>query len=150
MSAAHVLVVDDSVDMRDLLKEVLEVAGYEVTACASGAAALRAMGTRRPDLVITDLLMPGMSGFSLRAAMLRRPDLATIPVAILSAYWQRPGETLDAAEALPKPVSIDRLLTTVARLTARPGEFAEGNSAMGATELASLADQNAGIAPTLD
>jgi CheY-like chemotaxis protein len=49
-----------------------------------------------PDLVITDLFMPGMSGFSLRASMLQRPDLAAIPVIVLTAYWQRPGETLDA------------------------------------------------------
>jgi CheY-like chemotaxis protein len=144
MNAAHVLVVDDSRDMRDLVQEVLESAGYEVTACASGARALEALASRRPDLVITDLLMPGMSGFSLRAAMLRRPDLATIPVVILSAYWQRPGETLDAAEALPKPVSIDRLLATVARLTHRSTQSPEAGQAIGTTQLGALADPPAG------
>ncbi len=140
MSGAHVLVVDDSSDMRDLLRDILEPAGYEVTVCASGARALEVMSTRRPDLVITDLLMPGMSGFSFRAAMLRRPELATIPVVIMSAYWQRPGETLDAAEALPKPVSIDRLLSTVARLTAPSNGAEETATAVGATSLGALAD----------
>ncbi|HET9417101.1 MAG TPA: response regulator [Candidatus Limnocylindria bacterium] len=144
MNEAHVLVVDDSRDMRDLLQEVLEAAGYEVTPCASGARALEVMAARRPDLVITDLLMPGMSGFSFRAAMLRRPDLATIPVVILSAYWQRPGETLDAADALPKPVSIDRLLATVARLTERPAQPPETGQVIGATQLGALADPSAG------
>jgi CheY-like chemotaxis protein len=146
MNRSHILVVDDSIDMRDLLQDVLEAAGYEVTCCASGARALEVLASRRPDLVITDLLMPGMSGFSFRAAMLRRPDLATIPVVILSAYWQRPGETLDAAEALPKPVSIDRLLATVARLTVQPNESPESAPAMGATQLGALADQSAGPA----
>lgn len=109
----HILVADDSAAMREVLDEVLTSAGYAVRTASSGARALEAMTGQRPDLVITDLLMPGMSGFSLRAAMLRRPDLASIPVIILSGYWQRPGETLDAAEVLTKPLSIDQLLTCV-------------------------------------
>ena len=113
----RILVVDDSPDMRDVLQQVLVPAGYEVIGAASGARALAHMATELPDLVITDLLMPGMSGFTLRAAMLRRPELAGIPVIILSGYWQRPGETLEAAAVLPKPLNIDLLLDTVARLT---------------------------------
>ena len=112
-----VLVVDDSADMRDVLREILVSAGYDVLVASSGARALEAMTERLPDLVITDLLMPGMSGFSLRAAMLRRPDLARVPVIVLSGYWQRPGETLEAVEALPKPLSVDRLLASVRRAT---------------------------------
>lgn len=111
-----VLVADDSDAMRDVLAEVLGAAGYEVTTVASGARALEAMSERIPDLVITDLLMPGMSGFSLRAAMLRRPDLAGVPVIVLSGYWQRPGETLEAAEVITKPISVDRVLESVRRL----------------------------------
>jgi CheY-like chemotaxis protein len=146
MTRAHVLVVDDARDMRDLLQEVLEAAGYEVTCCASGARALEVLAARRPDLVITDLLMPGMSGFSLRTAMLRRPDLATIPVVVLSAYWHRPGETLDAAAALSKPVSVDRLLATVARLT--DPSTAAAREAVGTTRLGSLVDDSATPSPT--
>ena len=127
--------------MRHLLRDVLEPAGYEVSSCASGARALELLAHRRPDLVITDLLMPGMSGFSLRAAMLRRPDLASIPVVILSAYWQRPGETLDAAEALPKPVSVDRLLATVARLTERSVTGEPAVPTAGASPLGALVDE---------
>jgi CheY-like chemotaxis protein len=111
-----VIVADDSLAMRDVLHEVLDAAGYEVTTVASGARALEAMAGRIPDLVITDLLMPGMSGFSLRAAMLRRAELASVPVIVLSGYWQRPGETLEAAEVITKPLSIDRLLESVRRL----------------------------------
>jgi CheY-like chemotaxis protein len=108
-----IIVSDDSAAMREVLDEVLTSAGYTVRTASSGARALEAMSAQRPDLVITDLLMPGMSGFSLRAAMLRRPDLASIPVIILSGYWQRPGETLDAAAVLTKPLSIDQLLACV-------------------------------------
>lgn len=113
-----ILAVDDSEDMRALLRDVLEDAGCEVVTAGSGASALRFMAERRPDVVITDLLMPGMSGFSLRTAMLRRPELASIPVIVLSAYWRRPSETLEAVEILPKPLNIERLTDAVRRLAA--------------------------------
>jgi CheY-like chemotaxis protein len=112
----RVLVVDDSADMRSLLKDVLEYAGYEVVAAASGGRALAEMNARRPDLVITDLLMPGMSGFTLRSTMLRSPALAAIPVIVLSAYWRRPSDTLEAGAVLAKPLNIDRLLDAVRHL----------------------------------
>ena len=112
----RVLVADDSEDMRDLLTEVLQAEGYEVVAVASGGTALSEMTAHRPDLVITDLLMPGMTGFSLRSQMLSRPDLADIPVIVLSAYWHRPSETLEVAEVITKPLDIDRLLGSVRRL----------------------------------
>ena len=113
-----VLVADDSVDMRELLAELLEYEGYEVRVVASGGRALTEMIARPPDLLITDLFMPGMSGFSLRALMLRRPELASVPVIVLSAYWHRPSETLEVADVLTKPLNIDRLFDSVRRLLA--------------------------------
>lgn len=108
-----VLVVDDSEDMRQLLREVLATRGYEVMTAGSSGRALTLMTRRVPDLVITDLMMPGMSGFSLRSLMLRRPELAAVPVIVLSAYWARPGETLEAVAVLTKPINLDRLLEAV-------------------------------------
>jgi CheY-like chemotaxis protein len=113
-----VLVAEDSSDMRSLLTDVLESEGCDVVAVSSGTRALAEMGMRRPDLVITDLLMPGMSGFTLRSLMLKRPELAAIPVIVLSAYWHRPSETLDVDDVITKPINIDRLVQTVRRLTA--------------------------------
>jgi CheY-like chemotaxis protein len=107
---ATALVVDDSGDMRDLLRDVLDSDGWQVTLAGSGQRALRLMAVHRPDVVLIDLLMPGMSGFALRSTMLHDPALADIPVVILSAYWARPSETLEAAAVLGKPVNIDRLL----------------------------------------
>lgn len=111
-----VLVADDSPDMRLLIRDLLEEVGYEVVTVATGARALSEMTARPPDLLISDLLMPGMTGFSLRALMLRRPALAGIPVIILSAYWHRPSDTLDVAEVITKPLNIDRLVDSVKRL----------------------------------
>ena len=118
-----VLVADDSADMCTLIREVLEGEGYEVITVGSGGRALREMSSRRPDLVITDLLMPGMSGFSLRTLMLRRTELADIPVIVLSAYWHRPSETLDVVDVLTKQISIDRLIESVRRSTGGVGEM---------------------------
>lgn len=114
-AAPLVLVVDDSEDMRHLLREVLVARGYEVVTAGSSGRALTIMTRRVPDLVITDLMMPGMSGFSLRSLMLRRQELAAVPVIVLSAYWARPGETLDAVAVLAKPINLDRLLEAVER-----------------------------------
>lgn len=114
-----VLVVDDSDDMRELLREVLESRGHEVITAGSSGRALTLMMRRVPDLVITDLMMPGMSGFSLRSLMLRRPELASVPVIVLSAYWARPSETLEAVAVLTKPINLDRLLEAVDRGLAR-------------------------------
>ena len=113
----YVLVADDSPTMRTLLSDLLTDAGYEVATVSSGGRAFTEMTARRPDLLITDLFMPGMTGFSLRAEMLRRPDLASVPVIVLSAYWHRPSETLEVADVLAKPLNIDRLLSSVRRLT---------------------------------
>ena len=114
----YVLVVDDSPEMCELLAELLEHEGYQVRTVGSGGRALTEMIARPPDLLITDLFMPGMTGFSLRALMLRRPELASVPVIVLSAYWHRPSETLEVADVLTKPLNIDRLLDSVRRLLA--------------------------------
>jgi twitching motility two-component system response regulator PilH len=109
------LVVDDSPDMCALLDDVLRAQGWGVRQAGSGERALKLMLRDRPDVVITDLFMPGMSGFSLRSEMLRRPDLADVPVIVLSAFWRRPGETLDAFAAFPKPLNMERLVDAVRR-----------------------------------
>ena len=115
-SGARILVVDDEAPIRRSLKVNLETRGYMVDTAETGEKAMVALENRRPDLLILDLLMPGMTGFSLRALMLRRPALAGIPVIILSAYWHRPSDTLDVAEVITKPLNIDRLVDSVKRL----------------------------------
>lgn len=109
----YILVAEDSEDMRALLTEILESEGYEVRAVPSGGSAFSEMTQRRPDLLITDLFMPGMNGFSLRSQMLGRPELADVPVIVLSAYWHRPGETLEVADVITKPLNVDRLIHSV-------------------------------------
>ncbi len=123
-----IVIVDDAASIRELVRDILEADGYEVAMAASGARALSLMADRVPDLVITDLLMPAMSGFALRSAMLRRSELASIPVVILSGYWHRPKETLEAAEVIAKPIDIDRLRDCVRRLAPPPEAAVEPRS----------------------
>ena len=113
---ATVLVVDDNPDMRRYVARILEPF-WDVTTAADGAAALVAVRRRRPNLILTDVMMPGLDGFALLAALRRDPQTATIPVVFLSA---RAGEEaavegLDAGadDYLVKPFSALELLARV-------------------------------------
>jgi DNA-binding NtrC family response regulator len=108
-----VLVVDDSADARDVMADILRAHGLAVRTAGSASAAMRIMRASRPSLVIIDLLMPGESGFALRSAMLREPDLADVPVIVVSGYWGNAPDALEVAAVIRKPIDIDRLLALV-------------------------------------
>jgi two-component system, OmpR family, alkaline phosphatase synthesis response regulator PhoP len=109
----RVLVVDDEEFVRLLVAQILGRAGYELDFAADGEAALARVEAWRPDLVILDLMMPGMNGWEFRAAQQGDPDLSQIPVIVLSALGRVSG--LDAAEFLQKPFELAALLTAVHR-----------------------------------
>jgi CheY-like chemotaxis protein len=109
-----ILVVDDDADTRYVVVRALEEAGMRTHAVPSGAAALQALlKGPTPSAVVTDLLMPGIDGFVLRAEMLQRTQLAEIPVVVMSSYWRRPREVLDVAAVVAKPVDLDELVAAV-------------------------------------
>ena len=83
--ATTVLVVDDSPVIRLLLGDILSAAGYDVRLAEDGAQALDMMKRRRPDLVLTDLNMPRMDGFSLVTAIKADPDLADLPIVVITS-----------------------------------------------------------------
>lgn len=112
-----ILVVDDDDDVRAALAEVLAEEGYRVTGATNGREALDCMRKGpRPDVILLDMMMPVMDGWQFRAEQQRDPRLAAIPVVVLSASPQYATETLDCACSLRKPVELDLLLETVARL----------------------------------
>src|SRR4051794_8144284 len=80
----HILVVDDDPDVLFALTETLTEAGYTVYGAHDGIEALDAIAERRPDLIITDLLMPTMTGFELLGALHEDPALASIPTLIVT------------------------------------------------------------------
>ena len=80
-----VLIVDDEPQARELVGEMLEREGFGVLEAGDGATAVRLAAERRPDLVLLDLVMPGMNGFEVAAGLRRNPATADIPVLVLTA-----------------------------------------------------------------
>jgi signal transduction histidine kinase len=116
-----VLVVDDSEETVELLQMFFARRGYDVVGAGSAAEAVRRAGERAPGLIISDISMPGVDGYSLLAELRRMPGLEGVPAIALT------GHALDedrerALEAgfsvhVPKPVDPDELLRVVRKLT---------------------------------
>ena len=113
MAVARVLIVDDELDIRETISEVLGFEGHEVFSASDGEQALVRCRQLKPDLILLDLMMPGMNGWDFRRAQLRDPEIAAIPVVVVSAVG-RSGD-LSASGFLPKPFGLDDLLAVVRR-----------------------------------
>jgi PAS domain S-box-containing protein len=115
--AGRVLLADDNADLRDYVGRLLQKRGYTVDSVANGRAALAAVRANRPDLLLTDVMMPELDGFGLLAAIRADPLLADIPVIMLSARAgeeaQVEGLQAGADDYLAKPFSARELLARV-------------------------------------
>jgi CheY-like chemotaxis protein len=106
-----VLVVDDETDIREAVAELLAEEGYEVLDAGDGAEALRKARAFHPNVVLLDLMMPGMSGWEFCAQRKGDPELERIPIIVLSALGRVPG--IDVEGYLQKPFELDDLLSAV-------------------------------------
>ena len=119
LNGLHVLVVDDDDDAQHMLREILESAGATVYAVASGAQALEKLANEHPDVLITDLGMPGMDGFDLIKRVRQSPDpaLRDIPAAALTAYARSEDRTKALRSGfglhLAKPIDPGDLIAAV-------------------------------------
>lgn len=108
-----VLIVDDEPMARTLLRLMLIRAGFEVSEAEDGLDALTKMQRQIPDLVILDVMMPGMDGFDVCANMRQDNHLAQVPVIMLSAKTdvqsKQRGLSVGANKYLTKPISPDEL-----------------------------------------
>ena len=109
-----ILVVDDEYDIRDLIAEALALEGFDVSTASNGKDALEQARANPPDLILLDLMMPVMSGWEFMEAQRGDPELAGIPVLVVTASFD--SEVAGAAALMRKPFDLDSLLPTVARL----------------------------------
>jgi CheY-like chemotaxis protein len=114
-SRGRVLVVEDERDIRETEAEVLESEGYEVCTASDGCEALRRAHEALPKVILLDLMMPRMNGWQFREAQLKDPELAPVPVIVISAV--PPPTGVNPAAHLSKPFDLSVLLDTVERVT---------------------------------
>ncbi len=112
-----ILVVDDEDAIKRLLSELLHDEGYAVCTAANGHAALAHATTTPLDLVITDVMMPGMNGVELMQRLRALPATATVPIIVMTAARHVPPIPGTTA-VFAKPFDLDSLLTTVAQVIA--------------------------------
>jgi CheY-like chemotaxis protein len=110
MRGQHILVVDDNLDARESLAEVLEIAGYEVEKAENGKIALDMLVAHPAALVLLDLMMPVMDGWQVVEAMRGDRELSQVPVVIVSASMVPPP---DGLPVLRKPAPVDHVLSLV-------------------------------------
>jgi CheY-like chemotaxis protein len=109
-------VVEDDEDVRGLLRDLLDLEGYEVLSATNGRDALAQLRAgARPCLILLDLMMPVMDGWSFEGERRRDPDLASIPVVVLTGAGSRNAGGLCVERVLEKPVDLDTLLPLVQR-----------------------------------
>ena len=121
----HVLVLEDEPATLKMFEQMLVNAGYQVTPVRNGAEAIQAVNARMPDLVVSDLGVPGLDGYA-TIAMFRRMMNFDAPVIVVSGH-ARPTDKQKAFDAgadafLAKPVMRDDLLAAVAKHLAPPEE----------------------------
>ena len=107
----RILVVDDEPDIVSTLQLILDFEGYDVLLAYDGREALDQARTGRPDLIITDIMMPRMDGLELCRALRAGPETRDIPIIVLSSI-EPEGEVCWDAHVL-KPSDVDALLGTV-------------------------------------
>lgn len=116
-SKQHILIVDDEEDILELLTFHLEREGFEVRSAGTGEAGLQEVRRRKPDLLILDIMMPGMSGLELCRLFKRDPETESMPVIMLSAKGEEAdivtGLELGADDYITKPFRPRILLARV-------------------------------------
>ena len=123
---ARILVVDDSPTETEAFRSVLEKNGHEVLNAENGADGVAMARQELPDLVLMDIVMPGLNGFQATRQLTRSPETKNIPVVIVTTKDQETervwGKRQGASGYLVKPVSESRLLSEIGALLATEDE----------------------------
>ena len=120
---ARVLVIEDERDIAALVAYHLTKEGYRVRTAEGGSEALQAVAAERPDLVLLDLMLPGLSGYEVLSEIRRKPELQEVPIIVLTARREEAdrikGLELGADDYLTKPFSPRELVLRVGAVLRR-------------------------------
>jgi len=115
-----ILIVEDNDDLQLLFQLVLESEGYEVNITDNGIDALEFLETVRPQLILMDIMMPGMNGIEVARSIKQKQDYESLPILLVSAVDRLQEQQLDyskASDILYKPFNLDDLVSKVCQLT---------------------------------
>ncbi len=117
---AHILIVDDSPTDAYLVKNILESNGYQTSEASNGTEGVEKAHQLKPNLILMDVVMPGLNGFKATREITKNPETKSIPVVIVSSKnmdsdkaW---AKMQGAQDFLVKPVKQDELLSAVKKL----------------------------------
>jgi len=117
MAIKRILIVDDSPTERHVLNDLLTKAGFEVVASDSGEDAIHKSKQAKPDLILMDVVMPGLNGFQATRAISRDPETKSIPIILCTSKSQETdkiwGLRQGARDYIVKPVNRDELLAKI-------------------------------------
>jgi two-component system alkaline phosphatase synthesis response regulator PhoP len=121
-----ILVIEDDPAISRLVDYSLRHEGYEVIAASNGLEGIRKANQEAPDLVILDVMLPGMDGFEICHQLRSEPDTAKLPILMFSAKAQEidknTGLKVGADDYLPKPAAPAEIVSRVAKLLAKKGK----------------------------
>jgi two-component system alkaline phosphatase synthesis response regulator PhoP len=127
---AKILLVDDDADFVQSTRMVLESKPYEVIVAVNGDEGMRKAREEKPDLILLDIIMPVEDGFTAAEQLKNDPELAKIPVLMLTSYSSKGSETsiprsrgyeLDTEDYIDKPISPENLLAVVEKHLKKAG-----------------------------
>jgi DNA-binding response OmpR family regulator len=113
----RVLIVEDEQDVADLVADVLDLEGFEAQVARSGETALDDALTFHPDVVLLDLMMPGVDGFEVARRLQAHPETNSLPIVVMTAMHDAPSRAQEVGTYLflAKPFDIGDLIQTVER-----------------------------------
>lgn len=124
-SPRTILYVEDNVDNRILVRRILQAEGYHVLEAGNARETLQVVRSRRPDLILVDINMPEVDGYSLTSRLKADPVLASVPVIAITANVMRGDRERTLAAGcdgyIQKPIDVDYLPRQIARFLVREG-----------------------------
>lgn len=112
-----ILVIDDEEDVRNTIALALRSVGYKLLEAENGTKGLEIARQHKPDMILCDLMMPGMSGYETLAALRSDPSIANIPLVFLTGFndplVKERGAELGMSGYLQKPVTLDQLIEAI-------------------------------------